>query len=326
MDDDDDEDDGGNDDDDDQMNESFVAEMAHLESDKEESGDEEMDEVSHREASPSHLRSASWKLQPQEDRPFSCSAVQIFSVFIGRAKFRPLQIYGSVILSSHIGKSQLFSREAKEDAFKLDEHVKTIPVLDGCQAYDECASVKVKFDLKDTESSLHIKGYVNWDLRGAKHWVWREPDYGRRWFDRQLCSFVQGTNGFAAIYYTLFEEAVQADVEVLCMPKTGNGNAAVVCPRIYGTLVARYNNYDYRTRYNKEYYQIGLFERSREDPVEVGPRGLVALSRCRVAVPVKSSLVVEANFISDGNDGVPHQVLCSREFRIRARDDEAILE
>ncbi|CAA0833042.1 Unknown protein, partial [Striga hermonthica] len=60
MDNDDDEDDGGNDDDDDdQMNESFDAEMAHLESDKEESGDEEMDEVSHREASPSHLRRAS---------------------------------------------------------------------------------------------------------------------------------------------------------------------------------------------------------------------------------------------------------------------------
>ncbi|GER51566.1 O-succinylhomoserine (Thiol)-lyase [Striga asiatica] len=42
------------------------------------------------------------------------------------------------------------------------------------------------------------------------------------------------------------------------------------------------------------------------------------LSRCWVAFPLKSSLVIEANFISDGHDGVPHQVLCSREFRIRA--------
>ncbi|KAL3636435.1 hypothetical protein CASFOL_020982 [Castilleja foliolosa] len=214
-------------------------------------------------------------------------SVEIFSVFIYREKYKPLQVYGSIQVASDECMFYVFKREA-EDAFGLPEHSKTLPILDGPRLYDADYSLGMKIDLKDVESRWDIKGYVKWDLRYI--------DNGST-TNRQLCSVIQGQNGnFAAIHYTMFyEEGVYAIVGLLCIPKNGGHFR----PKVHGSLVAQYNNYDYTTRYNKDYYRIVLFQRNRDDAAQPGTDGFIPLSRSVVAVLEKSSLIIEAN-IGDG--------------------------
>ncbi|KAL3636277.1 hypothetical protein CASFOL_020824 [Castilleja foliolosa] len=194
--------------------------------------------------------------------PGCFASVEIFSVFIYREKYKPLQVYGSIQVTSESASDEckfyVFKREA-EDAFGLPEHSKTLPILDGPRLYDASFSFEMKIDLKDVESRWDIKGFVDWDLRHL--------DDGST-TDRQLCSVIQGQNGnFAAIHYTIFyDEGVYAIVGLLCIPKNG-----------------------------------GHFhpKRNRDDAIQPGTDGFIPLSRSVVAVLEKSSLIIEAN-IGDG--------------------------
>ncbi|KAL3625375.1 hypothetical protein CASFOL_030829 [Castilleja foliolosa] len=220
-----------------------------------------------------------------------------------REKYKPLQVYGYIQVGSDKAAFYVFKRKAKEDAFGLQEHSKTLPVLDGPRVYDNCRSLKMKIDIKDVESQWHIKGYVKWD--------WTNINFGtRRWLNKQLCSVIQGQDGnFAAIHYTIFPEyaaAEYANFELLCIPKNGGHFR----PKVHGSLVAQYHNYDYTSRYNKDYYRIVLFQRNRDDAAQPGTDGFIPLSRSMVVVPNNSSLVIEANI----GDGLSDE-LSFQEFR-----------
>ncbi|KAL3635880.1 hypothetical protein CASFOL_020427 [Castilleja foliolosa] len=182
-------------------------------------------------------------------------SVEIFSVFIYREKYKPLQVYGSIQVASDDCMFYVFKREAKEDAFGLPEHRKTLPILDGPRLFDAYCSLEMKIDLKDVESRWDIKGYVDWDLRYI--------DNGST-TNRQLCSVIQGQNGnFAAIHYTIFyEEGVYAIVGLLCVPKNGG---------------------HFRPK------------RNRDDAAQSETDGFIPLSRSVVAVLEKSSFIIEAN-------------------------------
>ncbi|KAL2928447.1 Ribosomal protein S6 kinase delta-1 [Bienertia sinuspersici] len=228
-----------------------------------------------------------------------------------RAEFKAMQVYGSIEVSSSACTFDVFKREAK-DAFVLSEHSKTLPVIDGFRVYDDCDSLEVKIDLKDVENCLCIRGYIEWD--------WEVRDNGSLCLDNQLCSIVQGEQCFAAIHYTVFSEAVQANIDVLYIPKSEHVD---VHPKVYGSLIAQYNNYDYISQYNKDNYRIVLFQRNQENPAQPGNNGMIALSRSVVAVPVKSSLIIEANLWN----GISDQVLSfSTKFRIGASSDSMTME
>ncbi|KAL3615756.1 hypothetical protein CASFOL_040050 [Castilleja foliolosa] len=229
------------------------------------SDDEQMDEEASCDlvASPSN-RSLPWSLYPIT--ACTLSFVEIFYVFIGRENYKPLQVYGSIKVAYDVCTFYVFKREAKEDAFGLSGHSKTLPLLDGSRVFNEGNSLEMKIDLKDVESQLHIKGYVCWDTRSL------DSNFSP-WLDKQLCSVIQGEHGgFAAIHYTIFsDEAEYADVKLLCIPKNGGH----FCPKIYGSLVAQYNNYDYTSRYNRDYYRIVLFQRNRDDAAQPGSDGFI---------------------------------------------------
>ncbi|KAL3636432.1 hypothetical protein CASFOL_020979 [Castilleja foliolosa] len=222
---------------------------------------------------------------------FASSFVEIFSVFIGRENYKPMQVYGSIQVSSENAESYIFKRETKKDAFYLQEHSKTLPVLDCSRVFSVCSSsLKMKIDLKDVENQWHIKGYVKW--------YERDIEYGARVSNHQLCSVIQGQDGnFAAIHYTIFSEyeADYAMVGLLCVPKNGGHFR----PKVYGSLVAQYDNYDYTSLYNKDYYRIVLFQRNRDDAAQPGPDGFIPLSRSMIVVPKDSFIVIEAK-IGDG--------------------------
>ncbi|KAL3625377.1 hypothetical protein CASFOL_030831 [Castilleja foliolosa] len=275
-----DDDDDDDDDDDNDDDESSCGEIM--------CDDEQMDEESCFPVASSSNLSRRWTLYPPEID--SISFVEIFSVFIGREKYKPLQVYGSIQVASKEAAFYIFKREAKEDAFGLSEHSKTLPVLDGPRVFNNWIPLKMKIDLKDVESQWHIKGYVKWN--------WTNILFASRWLNKQLCSVIQGQDGnFAAIHYTIFSEyfAKYASVELLCIPKNGGHFR----PKVHGSLVAQYHNYDYTSRYNKDYYRIVLFQRNRDDAAQPGADGFIPLSRSMVVVPNDSSLIIEAN-IGDG--------------------------
>ncbi|KAL3636453.1 hypothetical protein CASFOL_021000 [Castilleja foliolosa] len=230
-------------------------------------------------------------------------SVEIFSVFIYREKYKPLQVYGSIQVASDECMFYVFKREGKEDAFGLPEHSKTLPILDGPRLYDAYDSLEMKIDLKDVENQWHIKGYVKWCPRDIEYGV----------SNQQLCSVIQGQDGnFAAIHYTIFSEyAEYAIVGLLCIPKNGGHFR----PKVYGSLVAQYDNYDYTTRYNKDYYRIVLFQRNRDDAAQPGPDGFIPLSRSVFAVLEKSSLIIEAN-IGDGLSDELESSFRELEFKV----------
>ncbi|KAL3636329.1 hypothetical protein CASFOL_020876 [Castilleja foliolosa] len=257
-----------------------------------------------------------FKIPEYPDFYYSAYSVEIFSVFIYRGKYKPLQVYGYIqVACKDECMFYVFKREAKEDAFGLPEHSKTLPILDGPRLYDPDFSLEMKTDLKDVESRWNIKGYVNWDSRYIELGAIT---------NRQLCSVIQGQNGsFAAIHYTIFsEDADYAIVGLLCIPKNGGHFR----PKIHGSLVTQYNNYDYTSRYNKDYYRIVLFQRNRDDAAQSGTDGFIPLSRSVVAVLRKSSLIIEAN-IGDGlSDELSFRELAFKVCKMGTIERKLIME
>ncbi|KAL2924545.1 Cysteine synthase B [Bienertia sinuspersici] len=178
-----------------------------------------------------------------------------------------------------------FKREAN-DAFILSEGSKTIPLLDGSLVYDECDSLNMKIDLKDVESSMRIRGYIDWNDRTL--------EFGTKWFNKPLCSVVECEYSFAAIHYSFFPEAVKANFGVACTPKGKNGSRCLeMFPKVHGNIVAQHNSFDYTWHYNREYYRVALFQRDAEHPLQTSGNGEIQLSRSLVVVPMHSSLTVE---------------------------------
>ncbi|KAL3636404.1 hypothetical protein CASFOL_020951 [Castilleja foliolosa] len=270
--------------------------------------DEQMDEAS----SSSNLNCPQFLQLPG---PCPSSSVEIFSVFIGREKYKPLQVYGSIQVVSDRYTFYVFKREAKDDAFGLPEHSKTLPLLDGPRHYTNGMDLEMKIDLKDVESQWYIKGFVKWD--------WQRIDHGSRWLNQQLCSVILGQDGnFAAIHYTIFsEEAYYAIVRLLCIPKNGGHFR----PKIHGSLVTQYKFYEYTSRYNKDYYRIVLFQRNRDDAAQPGTDGFIPLSRFVVAVPRLSSLIIEAN-IGDGLSDEDELSFREVEFYVGTIERKLIME
>ncbi|GAA0187216.1 hypothetical protein LIER_34504 [Lithospermum erythrorhizon] len=132
----------------------------------------------------------SWCLRSHKNKPRSTEAVEIFSVFIGQEKSKAVQIYGSIELLNglDIEFGYIFKKD-ENDALGLSENVKSISIPDGSRVFDDCSSLEMKFDIKDVEGCLAIKGY-------GQH------------------------GGFAAIHYSIFSKAVRVTINVLLNLKT----------------------------------------------------------------------------------------------------------
>lgn len=135
------------------------------------------------------------------------------------------------------------------------------------------------------------------------------------WFSKPASIVIPGEHGFATLRATMFTSAVEATVEVRLTkgPQrritkvTGNGDSSNSDHSIHGTLYARCIKHKFLSSHEREYYRRTLFSRSSDDPedvIDVNP-----FSRCIIAVPIPSSLIIEAD-LCDGTDvwGSPAQV------------------
>ncbi|XP_045809475.1 uncharacterized protein LOC123903854 isoform X2 [Trifolium pratense] len=252
----------------------------------------------------------SWNLKPHCTWP--SPAVEIFSVFIGREKSKAIQIHGSVeVLIDGEVKYYIFKREER-DALRLQEHVNTAPILDGSRFFENFSSLGMKFDIKDVDGRLAVKGFVDWyaGVLGSNFY-----------HEKQLCSSILGQNGFAAVHYSIFSDAVLANIKVYLNLKRGGVD---VYPEVVsGSLITQYSCYDYSTRYNKDYYRIVLFK-SDEDSVQISSNGTIPLSRSMVVVPTYSSLVVDVNLSFGDSSG--QMLSCSEIMRFNINEDRKTLE
>ncbi|XP_045809389.1 uncharacterized protein LOC123903803 isoform X4 [Trifolium pratense] len=243
---------------------------------------------------------------------WSSPAVEIFSVFIGREKSKAIQIHGSVeVLIDGEVKYYIFKREER-DALRLQEHVNTAPILDDSRLFENFSSLGMKFDIKDVDGRLAVKGFVDWyaGVLGSNFY-----------HEKQLCSSILGQNGFAAVHYSIFSDAVLANIKVYLNLKRG---AVDVYPEVVsGSLITQYSCYDYSTRYNKDYYRIVLFK-SDEDSVQISSNGTIPLSRSMVVVPTYSSLVVDVNLSFGDSSG--QMLSCSEIMRFNINEDRKTLE
>ncbi|KAL5698298.1 hypothetical protein ACHQM5_029356 [Ranunculus cassubicifolius] len=253
-------------------------------------GDDESSDEESDEPMSSNIKS-SWSLRPHKSKLWPSPAVEIFSVFIGHEKSKAVQVYGSIeVLSDECGLCYIFRRD-ENDALGLSEHMKSAPILDGSRVFEHFISLQMKFDIKDVEGRLAIKGYVDWDASVLD---------SNKFHEKQLCSFIQGQNGFAAVHYSIFSEAVAANIKVFLNLKT---EYADVYPEVCGSLIAHYSCYDYSSKYNKDHYQMVLFRRTQDESIKPSVDWAIPLSRSMVVVPLYSSLI----FDIDLSFGVSHQ-------------------
>ncbi|GAU48518.1 hypothetical protein TSUD_242960 [Trifolium subterraneum] len=137
-------------------------------------------------------------------KPWSSTAVEIFSVFIGQEKSKAM-------------------------------------------ALDDCSSLKMKFDIKDIEGCLAIKGYVDWPASTLDSYLW---------YEKQLCSLIQGQHGgFAAIHFSIFDGAVRVTIKVLLNLKTGSFD---VNPKI-GECFKTVETNDYLLHIELDWCEVKMF-------------------------------------------------------------------
>ncbi|KAL8160785.1 hypothetical protein V2J09_012274 [Rumex salicifolius] len=279
---------------------STTKEMEEMDIEGEDDGDDEMDCVDSSQSSDddsddnllSKRNLTPSRLLPHMKDLCPSPAVEIFSVFIGREKSKAIQIYGSVeILSDDDDMCYIFKRDEK-DALGLQEHMKSTLILDGSRLLEDCSSLGIKFDIRDVEDRLAIRGYVDWPVAVLDSDLWHE---------KQLCSLIQGQKGFAAVHYSIFSDAVAANIKVFLKLKAVRG-CVDMYPKVCGSLVTQYNCYDYSTRYSKDYYRIVLFRRGQEDAIQPSCDWSIPLSRSMVVVPSYSSLVVNVDLSSSFGD------------------------
>jgi hypothetical protein len=170
----------------------------------------------------------------------------------------------------------------------------------------------MKFDIKDVDGRLAIKGFVDWSARVLNSDFYHE---------KQLCSSIKGQNGFAAVHYSIFSDAVWANIKVYLNLKKGGVD---VDPKVFGSLITQYSCYDYSTQYNKDYYRIVLFKRSQDDSVQQSSNGTIPLSRSMVVVPSYASLIVDVNLSFGDSSG--QMLSCARSMEIKINEGRKTIE
>lgn len=229
--------------------------------------------------------------------------VEIYSVSVYFNGGRSGLIYGTIKIDNAYDSVYIYARE-----YTNAEHIESHGTL-SLQDPDNIIYVRgdlgMELDLME-EGNEVIKGKMLWDTSV------RIDRYNTR-----LSAFVKGKNGYAIVYYTVFNEAIQAVVEATLWPKEDHPNAnCAVC--VCGKLSAYYRDLVYASDNLKKYYTTPLFVVSKEPSAlsctsEFGkcklgqlvkPGENIKLSRSCVAVEVSDALIIKADLKSCAGEPV----------------------
>ncbi|XP_074284262.1 uncharacterized protein LOC141608816 [Silene latifolia] len=225
---------------------------------------------------------------------FITQRMEVFSIFIGHNSYKNLSVYGRIVVYTFSGSYSLFKRD-KNRPQHLSPSSRTISIRGPCEAFDG-HHVGMDVDLKDINGGLTIKGSFDWCdimLQGGK----------KTWYNEKILNGIQGKGGgYAAIHYTIFSYAVEARVMVSIVSKDSSN---VVYPEVYGTLVAQYKCFNYSTSYETKYYRTTLYDEPPGNGLELyGRHQRLPLLKPAIAVPVESSLIIDANLYVGSSQGL----------------------
>lgn len=214
-------------------------------------------------------------------------------MFIARPNCKEVNLYGTVEIIDPDGRCTIFSC-SKNEAYFLSRDCNFLPMQGPKRVVTPSEPFFIEIDLSDVDGHVKIKGLVlaNYCME----------DLRKPWFDRRLCSVVGGANqnSFAAVYYTSFSSAVQANLTVRHECKRRSSG----CVKIYGDVIASYPKLA-STNYYKKFFQIILFTRNEVNPLE-GEENF-ELSRTFLAVPVDFILQMKVDLCFQTSEGT-HRV------------------
>ncbi|VFQ70218.1 unnamed protein product [Cuscuta campestris] len=226
--------------------------------------------------------------------------VEFYSLFIGcKTMGTALNIIGTVEFSSDNNTHYLFQRMG-DDGVEVEDSQKVLPLNDVYTLFDECSTLEMKVNLEDVGGKFQNRGFATYGLGSRPH---------RPFYNTQICSVFPGKEGFCALNYSLLSRACQANIEIIFKIKSDHSGV----DKIYGSAVTRYSNFDYSTKFMKDYFQSVLFKRTEKDSVGLKDNGRVPLSRCKVAVPIDSSLIIEVDFCGMS---LTNHLFCMKVFEI----------
>ncbi|XP_074382745.1 uncharacterized protein LOC141724484 [Apium graveolens] len=226
---------------------------------------------------------------PRFPQIYASQILEVFSLFIARPNCKEVNLYGTVKIIDSEGCCTIFSC-SRNEAYFLSRDCNFLPMQGPNRVVTPVDPFSIRIDLSDVDGHVKIKGLVSADYNMEEL---RKP-----WFDRRLCSVVGGVNknSFAAVYYTSFSSAVQANLTVRHECKRRSSG----CVKIYGDVIALYPKLA-STNYYKKFFQIKLFTRNEVNPLE-GEENF-ELSRTFLAVPIDFILQMKVDLYFQTSEG-----------------------
>ncbi|KAK9734573.1 hypothetical protein RND81_04G149200 [Saponaria officinalis] len=246
-----------------------------------------------------------WSLPSTWRKPRYCGRdkVEVFTVFIDGITEKIHALCGTIIVDDGGDKFSIYKRDESSCELLPDHGLACIEV--NYRAIDNSEFV-ITLNLRDPIRNLEVsRGYLAWD-------VGRTEGNNMVWYEKRVCTVVRGKDGFAAVHYTIFDNAFEAFVEIKLFA-SGDSDSPI---NLYGTLIASYSGCDYSTSYQKKFYRSRLFDRPRDKSLELKTGSKIDLVKSIVAVPVKHSLIIEADLSAVGIDGVVESMSGITDFEI----------
>ncbi|XP_074304240.1 uncharacterized protein LOC141638954 [Silene latifolia] len=228
---------------------------------------------------PSECPKISTDIQVHEVRRTVRSLLEVYTVMVHHDTNKELKICGKMLVCDNWTGFLYFDRKMLNPVI-LSGNVETIPinVKRRCLNLSEYLAMGIR--LKDVEGRVLIEGEISWNDYKAK-----EPI---SWYDKRICSVIRGKHGYAAVFYSIFSKARQAEVKI----SFECAEYPDVRYSLDGSIVAGHSKGTYLTEYDKACYQSVLFRGNSSD-LQSGCT--VPLSKSVVAVPIDAFLTVVIN-------------------------------
>ncbi|XP_074306795.1 uncharacterized protein LOC141642033 [Silene latifolia] len=203
--------------------------------------------------------------------------VEVFSISVCyEDDLATLGLFGTINVKHVYGNLRLFNRDKKNP--QLLHSFESIPL----KSFGRCIhgpNFCMEIDLKDRRGDGFCHGYVGYNFHTVKDWL-----------NRRLCSTLKGKKGFVTVHYTIFDDALQLKLKFVLMSNSSDP----IKGRAFGRIDGRYGNFRYNTHYDKNFYQITLFDKNEDDAAKI-VHGEIPLSKPVVVVPLNSEFLVMAH-------------------------------
>ncbi|XP_074274481.1 uncharacterized protein LOC141598667 [Silene latifolia] len=228
--------------------------------------------------------------------------VEVFTVFVSGITKKISALCGTIIVDDGSDRFSIYKRDESCSELLPDNGLACIEFnYRSIQNTEFC----IILNLKDPVGNVQVScGDLGWNAGTVES--------GMMWYNKRLCSVVRGKEGYAAVHYTIFDNAFEAFVEV----KLFNNGQSDIPISLYGTLIARYSGHDYSTCYEKKYYVSRLYDRPRDKSIELKSGSGIELVKSIVVVPVRSSLIIEANLGAFGTENADKPICGIAEFTV----------